>query len=99
MGMGRLPLKIGLRVTHHCVETEIRRQYNRCLSQFFRSGERSAEFESSLTLLQHALENFDFQAIRSRYPELSGHSDADAVLTIDKNGDPVLTLDKKVIYP
>ena len=99
MGMGRLPVAIRLDLGHHCVETEIKRQYNRCLSAFFQAKGDAADIEASIDLLQHALESFDFQALRSRYPELAGHSNADVILANDAKGDMILILNKKAIYP
>jgi hypothetical protein len=99
MEMGGLPVEIRLDLGHHCVETEIKRQYNRCLSAFFQSKGSTGDIEASIDLLQHALESFDFQALRSRYPELSGDSTADVILTIDVNGNISLIVNQKVIYP
>lgn len=97
--MDRLPLEIRLDVSHHCIETELKRQYNRSLSDFFRLKGKNDEVEKTITLLQHALEHFDFQTLRSRYPELSGQATAAVFLTMDKQNTIALTLDKKVIYP
>jgi hypothetical protein len=99
MEMGRLPLEIRLDVAHHCIETEIKRQYNRCISAYFTSKQQSDEIEKSLTLLQHALENFDFQTLRSRYPELCGQCKVDVALIRDPKDNIILTLDKKAIFP
>jgi hypothetical protein len=99
MGMGGHPVEIRLDLGHHCVETEIKRQYNRCLSAFFQSKGEAGAIEASIDLLQHALENFDFQMLRSRYPELAGHLDAEVILAIDVEGDIILILNKKAIYP
>jgi hypothetical protein len=98
MGMGRLPLEISLDVVHHCIETEIKRQYNRCISAYFKSKKEADEIEKAITLLQYALENFDFQTLRGRYPELAGQSKADVALIRDKKDNIILTLNKKVIF-
>jgi hypothetical protein len=90
---------IQLDLTRHCIETEIKRQYNRHLSEYFHVNEKDGSMERSISLLQHALETFDFHFLRWRYPELCGQSEAFVTLSGDENGNTILTLNKKVIYP
>jgi hypothetical protein len=73
-------VEIRLDLSKHCVETEIRRRYNRALSDYFKSGADRQALEAKIELLQHALENLDFYFLRSRYPALAGGSDAEVDL-------------------
>jgi len=90
---------IPLNLKKHCIQTEIKRQYNKLISEYFKSdpAENKIMMEAKIDLFQHALENLDFGRLRSSYPELSGgHSDnialsagSDKQLTILINGRPI----------
>lgn len=93
-------MKISL--TRHCIETEIRRQYNRAISEYFKADtdERRKTLESRIDLMHHALETLDFNFLRNRYPELRGEADADVRLVagadrprITINGEEIETTD------
>jgi hypothetical protein len=71
---------IRLDLNKHCVETEIRRQYNRTLSAYFKSGADKRTLEEKIDILQRALETLDFKFLRSSYPTLAGNSDAEVIL-------------------
>jgi len=73
--MDRLSLVIELDLQRHCIETDIRRKYNRHLSQYFQSPEDRDSIEQRIALLKHALETLDFAQLRNKYPALSGHTD------------------------
>lgn len=73
-----LPLDLG----HHCIETEIRRIYNRSLSEYFKQGADTERLEKQIDLLKRALEGLDFSRLRATYPELAGKSDAAVALKL-----------------
>ena len=75
MEMDRLSLVIELDLQRHCIETDIKRQYNRYLSQYFQSLEDRDSIEQRISLLKYALETLDFAQLRNKYPALSGHTD------------------------
>ena len=79
---------IRLDLSAHCVETEIRRQYNIRISRYFKAGASGdkADLETEIELLVEALENFDFKRLRSGYPALAGGSHDDIRLIRDAGG-------------
>ena len=71
---------ITLNLSKHCIQTEVKRLHNRCISRYFKDrGNRSA-LERELLLLTDALNTFDFAWLRGQYPELSGGHSASVVL-------------------
>jgi hypothetical protein len=76
-------LKINLNLRKHCIETEIRRLYNRSVSEYFKSGRDKERLEKKIDALKTLLEKSDFNRLRSSCSELAGHSDAETVLLIE----------------
>ena len=75
-------MKIALNLNKHCIQTEIKRQYNKLISKYFKSdqSENRDMIGTKIDLLQRALENLDFGLLRSKYPELNGGGSDDIVL-------------------
>ncbi len=75
--MTNLTMRINLNLSDHCLETAIRRRYNRCLSNLLKArttdAEQYAVLEQEIGLLKTALESLDFSYLRSTWPELAGH--------------------------
>ncbi|MGB9498237.1 MAG: hypothetical protein ACKVE4_00485 [Dissulfuribacterales bacterium] len=73
---------IQLNLNKHCIQTEIKRQYNKLISEYFKSdpSENRDMIGAKIDLLQHALEDLDFGRLRSTYPELNGGESDDIVL-------------------
>ena len=71
------PVKLNL--SEHCIQTEIKRLYNQSFSDYFKKDADKEHLEQRLELLKSALETFDFQKLRSRYVELSGGGDKEAL--------------------
>lgn len=76
-----LPLDLG----RHCIETEIRRIYNRSLSEYFKQGADTKRIEKRIDLLKRALEGLDFPRLRTTYPELAGKTGAAISLTLSED--------------
>ncbi|RJP95337.1 MAG: hypothetical protein C4518_01475 [Desulfobacteraceae bacterium] len=76
-------MKIPLNLKNHCVQTEIKRQYNRLIAHYFKlkTPEDTAEAEAGISLLQTALKSLDFGRLRSSYPELQGGGENEIFLT------------------
>lgn len=76
-------MNITLNLNKHCIQTEIKRQYNKLISKYFKSDlpENRDMIGVKIDLLQHALENLDFGRLRSTYPELSGGGSDHIVLS------------------
>ncbi|MBS3809118.1 MAG: hypothetical protein KGY38_03050 [Desulfobacterales bacterium] len=81
-------MNIKIPVDKHCIETEIKRRYNRAISAYFKAGDENEkkDLESSIDLLHHALEKLDFNHLRNRYKDLRGESQADVRLFSDDSG-------------
>ncbi len=84
---------IRLDLSKHCIETAVRRQYNKTLSQYFTNADRGERIQAELEILTHAMKRFDFPRLRSAYPELAGHSSHAVILETDSQGQPVIRLD------
>ncbi len=91
--------ELRLDLSRHCIETEIRRQYNRALSSYFRANAQDkVAIEARLTMIRLALEGFDFGALRSLHPRLAGGTDVPVILTL-KDGVPALLMDGEGMPP
>ncbi|MEA3232973.1 MAG: hypothetical protein U9Q05_14550, partial [Thermodesulfobacteriota bacterium] len=81
--MTKLSIRINLNLSSHCIETAIRRRYNRCLSRSFKTRSLDRNLEREINLLKTALESLDFSYLRSTWPELAGHGNATVALILD----------------
>jgi hypothetical protein len=81
--MVKLSLEIQLDVNRHCIETGIRKQYNRLFSHYFNSPEDRDSIEKKISLLKHALETLDFRQLRNKHPELAGNTGDKVFLSWD----------------
>ena len=79
-------MEIRLDLSKHCIETEIRRIYNRTLSKYFKPDGDKATLERIIDATGKSLATFDFPGLRSRYPELAGGTAAEVVLSLVENG-------------
>lgn len=85
-------IRITLDLSRHCIETEIKRHHNRCISAYFRKKGTGQTLENKLEMLQDALTLFDFSYLRTAYKELSGNSIAPITLESDGRSLPILTI-------
>ena len=92
-------MKIKLNLKNHCVETELKRLYNRNLSQYFKPGSNQKQIEKIIDVIKTILENSNISNLRSKYPELSGISDADILLTTDRQDQVVILINGLEINP
>lgn len=95
MKLSRIEVELNLK--KHCIETAIKRSRNRILSEYFRSKGDNTELEEKLNLLQEALSQFDFSALRTMYKELAGNSDSKVVLNGVGSGPPRIVMDGHVV--
>jgi hypothetical protein len=83
-----------LDLTKHCIETEIKRLYNRSISLYLKLKKEDPRFEADILLLQTALECLDFPRLRSRHAELAGRQGNPVVeLTAGDDGKVVVRID------
>ena len=90
-------MNIKLDISHHCIETAIRRQYHQTLAAYFNTKIDKQALEARLELMIDALESFDFPFLRRTYPELAGPELAgscgqDVRLEADPQRRPVIRL-------
>jgi len=78
-------MKVQLDLSKHCIETELKRLYNRSVSQYFKLKEEKDSLEELIEHLQQALTGLDFPLLRSRFPELAGDTDKDIFLLTENN--------------
>lgn len=89
-------MNIRLNLNHHCIETEIKRLYNRAISEYFKTGSDKNRLEKRVEMLKTALEESDFNSLRGKYPELAGHSDTDVILSKNNRNQIVITINRKI---
>ena len=92
-------MNIKLDLSRHCIETEMKRQYNKTISDYFKKkagGDKQA-LETRIDLLQQGLETFDFNRLRTQYPELRGDAPADIELSENAEQKPQLLVNGKAI--
>ena len=74
---------IDLDLSRHCIETAIRRRYDRCVSRALKPGQLDGDTEKEIGLLKAALESLDFPALRANFRELAGQCSAAVSLEWD----------------
>ena len=92
-------MKIILDLSKHCIETEIKKFYNRSVSKYFKPNADKAGLEREIEILREALETFDFKRLRNAYPKLAGHHNDYAVLAVNDQNKIILLLNGKTIEP
>jgi hypothetical protein len=88
-------MDIRLDLSRHCIETEIKKQYNKAISTYFRAGlEEKRRLEPTIEVIRRALETLDFSHLRTRYPPLAGGTDRNVILACE-NEDLTISIDGK----
>ncbi len=80
--------KFKLDLRNHCVETEIKRIYERLIFKFFKakSAEEQRIIGKDIELFERLFrKRIDFSRLRSSHPLLSGGCEDDVFLIFDKN--------------
>ncbi len=93
-------MEIKLNTGRHCIETEMKRQYNKTISAYFKSGPETDKqtLEARIDLLQQGLENFDFNRLRANYPELRGETEAEVTLAATAKHKPELRINGEPVH-
>lgn len=87
-----------LDLTRHCIETEIRRLYNRSVSLYIRLKKEDPLLETDIELLKAALESLDFHGLRSGYSTLAGKQDNSVVeLAANDDGGVIVRIDGRAV--
>ena len=90
---------IKLNLSRHCIQTEIKRIYNKTVSDYFREDPDKQYLEVKIELLKKALESFDFQKLRVTYTELAGGSDDEVYLETDPDNEIRIRINEVPIQP
>ncbi len=88
---------IRLDVSRHCIETAIRKRYNRLVGEALRSPSMDEDTARELEMLKTCLETFDFGRLRMKYPPLVGHSNDVVELEEEKPQRPRLRINGKPV--
>ena len=88
---------IRLDVSRHCIETAIRKRYNRLVGEALRSPSMDEDTARELEMLKTCLETFDFGRLRMKYPPLAGHSSDVVELEEKKPQRPRLRINGKPV--
>jgi hypothetical protein len=77
-------MELQLDLSRHCIETELKRQHNRAVSDYFKAGPREKLLvELIIEMVRSALETLDFARLRDRYRALRGGTHCKIVLSCD----------------
>jgi hypothetical protein len=75
-------MEIQLNLSRHCIETEIKKQYNNAVSSYFKADtEAKQRLEPTIEAMRRALETLNFSYLRTRYPPLAGGTDRHIILS------------------
>ncbi|MFW6283844.1 MAG: hypothetical protein ACOC1H_00460 [Desulfosalsimonas sp.] len=92
-------MNLKISTKRHCIETEVKHQYNRAVSKYFKASAENEkkDLENRIDLLHHAIETLDFSFLRSRYPDLRGDSSAEIRLLRNDAGAIGITINGEEI--
>jgi len=93
-------MDIFLNLKHHCVQTEIKRQYNQLISCYFKlkKTEDITRSEAAIHVLKTALESLDFGALRAEYSELRGGGEDEVFLAAGTDDELFFIINGKKIH-
>jgi hypothetical protein len=88
-------MDIQLNLSRHCIETEVKKQYNKAVSAYFKADAKEKQrLESTIEVMRRALETLNFSHLRTRYPPLAGGTDRHIVLSC-QNENLTIAIDGK----
>jgi hypothetical protein len=88
---------IKLDLKHHCIETAVRKLYNKSISQYFKTDSDKNKLERQIDILKTLLEKCDFTHLRSTHSELAGHCQANAMIRTDTQNRITIVLNGRQI--
>jgi hypothetical protein len=91
------PVELILDLKRHCIETAIRRRYDRALGAYFKEEDARCRLEKDIELLLEALETLDFSALRGTYRPLAGKTEAHVTLSRDLQGQLSIHIDGRIL--
>ena len=90
-------MEIQLDLSRHCIATEVKRQYNKTLSDYFNDRGDPSDLEERIEMLTALLRQGDLPALRSRHSGLEAHSTSDVRLRKEKGGLQIV-LDSRTVF-
>ena len=85
-------MDIRLDLSRHCIETEIKKQYNQAIAAYFNANTSEKRIlEATIEMTHRALETLNFSHLRTHYPPLAGGTDRNIILSCE-NEDLTLTI-------
>ena len=95
-------MEIILDTSLHCIETASKKEYERLIRQYFKTGPLEKEkilMEQRIEALAYLLKHADFPGLRNQYHAL-GHSKTASILVIPQNlRDMHIRLDQNMVHP
>ncbi|MDY6903929.1 MAG: hypothetical protein SWH61_04510 [Thermodesulfobacteriota bacterium] len=91
--------EIPLDLSAHCIQTEMKRVYNRLVSRSLKAGDIDEAIEDSIELLKESLETLDFPKLRATHTALAGGTDDDVAISRHQDGTIVVLINQKLIKP
>ncbi len=90
-----------LNLKRHCIESEIKRIYEKLILSFFRTKEfkEKTDIEKQIAFFERLLKDLDFGYLRSSYPPLSGGYDGPVKLVYDGRHAFLMFEEKKILLP
>lgn len=92
-------IRIKLDLSSCCIQTAIKKKYNRLLAVCLTAETENYEMEETVELFKYFLETADFPFLRGTYPALAGHHDTSVWLTMDDNREIVIAVGDQKIDP
>lgn len=90
-------MEISLNLNNHCILTEIKRQYNRAISEYLKVS-NDENLERKIEFFKKVLESIDLISLRGKHPELAGGSTANVKISEDKNGTLSIMIQDHIIF-
>ncbi len=76
-------MEIDLDLSRHCIKTEIKRQYDKFISEYFKT--KDPDLEDKIEFLKEVLENIDLIGLRGRFQELAGNCEGDVQVVLESD--------------
>ncbi len=83
--------------TGHCIETNIKRNYNQRLAEVFKHRGNIEQLEMEIAVLKKALETLDFSWLRKTYPSLRDQCDNTIEVGFDEKNNLCIKVDNQPI--
>ncbi len=93
-------MKIIITLTKHCIETEVKKEYEKLITRYFdkkRFKDEKAFIEARIEPLKFFIEHADFSFLRSNFTELNGNNELQVVLSIPEQFSETKIIFNKII--